>query len=89
MNGKNILIASTAAILLVTGAGSARADQKTGSDQVRCMGVNSCKGHGGCKTARNDCKGKNGCKGQGFVMTSSAAKCQNKGGTVLSQEKSK
>jgi uncharacterized membrane protein len=80
MNAKNMLIASAVAILLVTGAVNARADQSAGSDQVKCVGVNSCKGHGSCKSVQNDCKGKNACKGQGFVEMS-AQECKDKGGT--------
>jgi len=34
---------------------------------LSCFGVNTCKGHSACKTARNDCKGQNACKGLGFV----------------------
>lgn len=49
---------------------------------VHCMGVNECKGHGGCKGEKNACAGHNGCKGQGFVETT-AADCQAKGGTVM------
>ncbi len=29
------------------------------------MGMNECKGKGGCKTAANDCRGLNECKHQG------------------------
>jgi hypothetical protein len=50
--------------------------------KVHCMGVNECKGKGGCKTAANACAGQNGCKGQGFNdMTET--ECKDKGGTVL------
>ncbi len=39
---------------------------------VKCEGVNGCKGQGGCKSAGNECKGKNGCKGKGFTEMSKA-----------------
>lgn len=39
------------------------------SDAVKCYGVNSCKGHGACRTSVNSCKGRNACKAQGFLMT--------------------
>jgi uncharacterized membrane protein len=81
MNAKSLLIAGAVATLLVTGAVNARADQSAGADQVKCVGVNSCKGQSSCKSAQNDCKGKNGCKGQGFVPMS-AQECKDKGGTV-------
>jgi hypothetical protein len=86
MNAKSILIASTAAMLLITGVVTARADEMMSGKQVTCFGINSCKGHGSCKTAQNDCKGKNGCKGQGNTVTS-AEDCSAKGGKVVEQGK--
>ena len=86
MNAKSILIASTAAMLLITGAVTARADEMVSGKQVTCFGINSCKGHGSCKTAQNDCKGKNGCTGQGNTVTS-AEDCSAKGGKVVEQGK--
>ena len=81
MNSRGMVIASAAAVLFLTGAVTARAEEKAGGDQVRCAGINACKGHGGCASAHNECKGKNGCKGQGISMTS-AADCKSQGGTV-------
>jgi hypothetical protein len=49
---------------------------------VHCMGVNSCKGQGSCKTAQNACKGQNSCKGAGYVDAASAEECTTKGGNV-------
>ncbi len=86
MKAKNILIASTAAMLLIAGVVTARADESMGSQQVTCFGVNSCKGHGSCKTAQNDCKGKNACKGQGNSITT-PDDCSAKGGTVVEPKK--
>lgn len=81
MNPKTALIAGAAALLLATGAITARAEEKAGDDQVRCAGINGCKGQGSCAGAHNACAGKNACKGQGIVKTS-AADCKAKGGTV-------
>lgn len=51
-----------------------------GSDsEVHCYGVNKCKGHNDCKTAKNACKGHNSCKGQGFIKMSKEA-CEKVGG---------
>jgi len=36
--------------------------------QVKCQGVNGCKGQSDCKTANNDCKGKNACRAQGMLI---------------------
>ncbi len=49
--------------------------------QVHCMGVNACKGKGGCKSEKNACKGQNGCKGQSFAELTEAD-CKTQGGTV-------
>ncbi len=39
---------------------------------VKCEGVNACKGHSDCKSAGGSCKGLNACKGQGFKEMSKA-----------------
>jgi hypothetical protein len=49
---------------------------------VKCVGGNSCKGQSACKSASNSCAGQNSCKGKGYVMTTSAQQCQDKGGHV-------
>lgn len=51
-------------------------------DGVKCVGANSCKGHGECKTATNDCKGMNSCKGQGWETKASKEACESAGGHV-------
>jgi len=55
--------------------------EKTAS-AVHCAGINSCKGQGSCKSAKNACKGQNSCKGEGVVDAASADECTTKGGTV-------
>ncbi len=57
-----------------------------GSDDVKCAGVNACKGTGACKSASNECKGTNGCKGKGWT-TASAKECKSKGGMVVADKK--
>src|SRR5262249_54529389 len=74
-----VLIASAAAALLLTGALSARAEEKAGGDKVHCGGVNACKGQGACAGGGHACAGKNACKGQGWTDMS-AADCKAKGG---------
>jgi len=49
--------------------------------QVKCSGVNACKGQSACATATTSCKGHNTCKGQGWVKTT-AADCDAQGGTA-------
>ena len=86
MSTKGILIATAAATLFLSGVGLARADEKMGGDEVRCAGINACKGQGSCASAHNSCAGKNTCKGQGISKTS-AADCKAKGGTVAPEKK--
>jgi len=85
MNAKNVLVASAAAALFLTGAVVARAEEKAGG-AVRCAGINACKGQGACAGAHNGCKGQNACKGQGITQTS-AEDCKAKGGTVAPEVK--
>ncbi len=76
-------IALAAAALLISGmAVTAVPSTAQAEANVKCVGGNSCKGLGSCKTAKNDCKGLNSCKGLGFVMTDSAKACTDKGGKV-------
>ncbi|MGI8724646.1 MAG: BufA2 family periplasmic bufferin-type metallophore [Methyloceanibacter sp.] len=70
-------IAMTAAALIIGGATLISA-VNAAEIQGRCFGVNGCKGHGACKSAKNDCKGHNACKGQGWLaMTDVNCKAQN------------
>ncbi len=86
MNKKvGFIIAGAAAGLILSGAVSARADEKTGGD-VYCSGINACKGHGSCAGAENSCAGENGCKGKGIVK-STEKECTAKGGKVVPDPK--
>lgn len=70
-------LALAAASMVTTAPAVASSD----SANVHCYGVNVCKGHNDCKTAKNACKGHGSCKGMGFVTMSKDA-CDNIGGTV-------
>jgi len=83
---KGILLATAAAALFLSGAVGARAEEKTGGDQVICDGINACKGQGSCAGAGHSCAGKNACKGQGHSKTT-AADCKAKGGKVAEAKK--
>jgi len=73
MKGKSVITATAVAALFMTGlAHAAFADESGTEARVKCVGVNSCKGHSDCKSAANSCKGQNGCAGKGFVMMSQA-----------------
>lgn len=54
-----------------------------GSASVKCQGINACKGQSKCKTAESACAGQNACKGHGWIVTSTADECTEKGGTVI------
>ncbi len=62
------LATAAAGMFAMTAAGPAAAQ----AAKVKCEGVNSCKGHGGCKGANNSCKGQNSCKGKGFAEMTQA-----------------
>jgi hypothetical protein len=79
MSRRSFALASAAAALFVAGAAlPAAADEA----EVKCEGVNACKGQSACSTAQNECAGQNGCKGKGFLMLTpeecEAAKAQLK-----------
>jgi len=77
-----IAIASAAAALFALGT-TATVAQAADMPTVKCAGINSCKGHSECKTAKNECKGQNACKGQGWMSKASAKECADAGGTVI------
>lgn len=80
-----VTIAAAAAALLISGATlspAQSADKKMMKPvQVKCFGLNACKGKGSCKTAMNECKGKNSCQGKGFKELT-AADCTTQGGST-------
>ena len=59
-------LALVAASLFATLPVQAAQDAKTA--EVKCFGVNACKGQNDCTTAKNACKGQGECKGQGFNL---------------------
>ncbi len=84
-----LTLASAAATLLLAGCSSYGGDSasmaKTSSAKmadVKCSGINSCKGTSACATATSACKGQNSCKGIGWVKASKAD-CAAKGGKVI------
>ncbi|HEY4238971.1 MAG TPA: hypothetical protein VGM88_04115 [Kofleriaceae bacterium] len=83
MNLKGAAIAGALAMVFSAGIGNAgpAKDDKAGT-MMKCDGGNSCKGKGGCKSAKNDCKGKNSCKGASFTMEKTEKDCTSHGGKV-------
>jgi hypothetical protein len=79
-----VVIAATAAALFLGGLGTVSVSKTASADEVKCTGINACKGQSACKTASSSCKGQNACKGQGWLPTASADECTSKGGQVAS-----
>ena len=80
---KGALIATAVAGLFM--ANSALADHHEGGKKgdVKCMGVNECKGKGACGVAgKHECAGENECKGKGWIKLSKDD-CAKLGGTVV------
>ena len=84
---KGALVAAAVAGMFATRIAVAAEEGGTGEAkkaEVRCQGVNACKGQGACGGAGHDCAGKNECKGKGWIETS-AADCKAKDGTVVNK----
>lgn len=86
-----LALASAAATLVLAGCGgnnstAAKADKAAPEAakvaQVKCSGINSCKGKGACGSATNSCAGQNSCKGKGWIKASKE-ECEAKGGKVI------
>ena len=78
-----IALATAAAALFATGAVFTPAVNASEGQEVKCAGINSCKGHSECNTATSECKGMNACKGQGWVHKASKQECEEAGGKVV------
>jgi hypothetical protein len=77
-----VVLATAAAALFGMSGIAAAADTGTTPAQVKCSGVNACKGMSECASASNACKGQNSCKAHGW-MHMSKADCDAKGGKVM------
>jgi len=87
------LASAAATLLLLAGCGGssksagtevkAAAPDATKVAEIKCSGINSCKGTSACATATSACAGQNSCKGQGWIKASKAD-CDAKGGKVVS-----
>jgi hypothetical protein len=68
--GTSALAAAAATLFFATAGSVATVGTAHAEDQVKCEGVNSCKGSSACKTLFSSCAGHNECKGKGFLMLS-------------------
>ena len=75
------MLAAAVATLFAANGALAAEEAKPEGKQVKCEGINACKGQGGCAGAGHACGGQNGCKGQG-ITTTTADDCKAKGGKV-------
>jgi hypothetical protein len=75
-----VLAAAVSAIFLTAPVFAQDSSGNSSQANVKCVGGNSCKGQSSCKGGNHSCKGLNSCKGQGFVNTSTAQECTDKGG---------
>lgn len=75
---KNALVLGALAGLMLFG-GNAMAETKklAASDEVMCLGINSCKGQGSCSGKVDSCSGKNGCNTE--ITCSGKNSCKGKG----------
>lgn len=85
-------VAFAAASLVASNAfaGDKPADKpKTEKKQVKCAGMNECKGKGACGSAdgKHGCAGSNECKGKGWILVADEATCTKAKGTVVKEEK--
>ena len=63
LTGAALAMAAAGLLMSATVTTVSAAEGKT----VHCEGVNACKGHNDCKSAKNACKGLGECKGTGHV----------------------
>lgn len=74
---------ATAAALTFASSPLTSAFAQGAMGDVKCYGINSCKGQSACKTTQNPSgPGKNSCKGQGLKMVSSEKDCTDAGGKL-------
>lgn len=86
---KTSLAVSAAALFLAAcsktgdGEGAKSAEAVSAGADIKCMGVNECKGQGACGVpGGHSCAGQNECKGKGWVEASEV-ECTSKGGKVM------
>ncbi|NMM45427.1 hypothetical protein HH303_13115 [Rhodospirillaceae bacterium KN72] len=78
-----VTLASAAAALFIAGSTVSVAPTAAKASEVKCSGINTCKGTSACASATNSCKGLNECKGHGWLPAASADDCMSQGGTVV------
>jgi len=74
LNKRSAFLAAAAAALFVSAQATVAtaADHHEANEDVKCQGVNSCKGHSDGKTDHSECNGLNACAGKGWKSMSQA-----------------
>jgi len=78
LSGLAIASAAAAIFAVTPMMASAEADKV----DIKCTGINDCKGQGACKSKSNACAAKNSCKGKGWIH-GTEKQCKDMGGTPL------
>ncbi len=78
-----LAIASTAAAIFATTPMMASAEKAKQPD-IKCTGINGCKGQGACKSKNNACAAQNSCKEKGWIH-GTEQQCKDMGGTPLEE----
>ncbi len=82
VNKSSLLLASAAAGLMTLAMTAAPNHAAADDAQVKCYGVNKCKGSGDCGGKGHSCAGHNECAGQGYVKLDKDTCLKIKGGRL-------
>lgn len=81
---KGAMIAAAAAALLGVSKSVELISGPATAGEIKCFGINACRGQSACSTAWNACNGQNACKGKGW-LSATAKDCAIKGGIPLEE----
>jgi len=76
------VLALAVAGLITTGCAQTGGAYSGVGAQVRCIGLNACRGQSNCALGPNSCKGQNQCRGTGWLF-STQQYCIEKGGEAI------
>lgn len=83
MNKKKMLLAASVAGLVAAAMTAAAPAQ---AEDVKCYGVNKCKGTGDCGGKGSSCHGTNACKGHGWLSMPEDVCLKIEGGRLTAEE---
>ena len=88
VNKSGLLLASAAAGLL-TVAATVAVPSEALAEEVKCYGINKCKGTGECGGKGHSCAGENACGGHGYLKIDKDKCLAIKGGRLTPDEEKK